>query len=233
MIARQQYVEDVMLIFRKTQQTAPAAGHIADTISRALAGNNRVLWLVPGGSSIAVAVEASRLLQGNDLQRLSVTLTDERFGPVGHTDSNWLQLQEAGFALPGAKLVPVLDGHDREATVRAYGQLLTRLFAEHDFKLGLFGLGADGHIAGALPASPAVSSSDMAVGYVAGVFERITMTPQAITQLDEAVVYAMGESKQPVLTQLQKELPLDQQPAQVLKKVPSVTIYNDMIGEEV
>ena len=37
-------------------------------------------------------------------------LTDERYGPVGHPDSNWSQLLQKGFDLPQAKLVPVLTG---------------------------------------------------------------------------------------------------------------------------
>jgi hypothetical protein len=58
------------------------------------------------------------------------------------------------------------------------------------------------------------------------------MTAPAITRLDEAVVYAIGENKWPVLAQLaQSDLPLTDQPAQVLKRVRIVTIFNDHTGD--
>jgi 6-phosphogluconolactonase/glucosamine-6-phosphate isomerase/deaminase len=222
-----------MLSFKKTESIPAIAASIAATLIQALQAGKSVLWLVPGGSSIAVAAEVSKQLRGHDLHNLSVTLTDERYGPVDHPDSNWRQLRLAGFDLPGAHLVPVLSGADREATVRQYGYTLAGLLAKNDFKLGLFGIGADGHIAGALPGSPAVTSQDQAVGYDAGPFERITMTPRAIARLDEAVVYTAGASKQPVLDRLEEDLPLEEQPAQILKQVPQTTIFNDYKGEEV
>jgi 6-phosphogluconolactonase/glucosamine-6-phosphate isomerase/deaminase len=160
-------------------------------------------------------------------------LTDERYGPVGHPDANWLQLEQAGFGLQGARLVPVLTGQERSATAAQFDQVLATLFAEHDLKIGLFGIGADGHIAGALPGSPAVGNPNLVADYEAGPFERITITPRAIAQLDEAVVYVMGEAKWPILDQLDISLPLDEQPAQVLKSLPTVTVYNDYKGESV
>jgi 6-phosphogluconolactonase/glucosamine-6-phosphate isomerase/deaminase len=191
-----------------------------------------VLWLIPGGSAIKVAAAVSRQLAGRDLPKLYVTLTDERYGPVGHPDSNWRQLSEAGFQLLGAQLYPVLSGTDRGATTAAFADYIGKQLTTTDFKIGLFGIGPDGHTAGVLPGSPAVSDGRLAADYDAGNYQRVTLTPPAISQLDEAVVYAMGADKQPTLEALQTSRPLAEQPAQVLRQLPKLTIFNDQINNQ-
>jgi 6-phosphogluconolactonase/glucosamine-6-phosphate isomerase/deaminase len=150
---------------------------------------------------------------------------------VGHKDSNWEQLKRAGFNLPGAKLHPVLLGKDLEYTYKDFDQFLIAEMVSVNYRLGFFGIGADGHTAGILPGSPACQAPTFAMGYETGEFTRITMTYPAIEKLDEAVVYAVGQSKWPVLDQLELDLPIEQQPAQILKKVPKLTIFNDYKGE--
>jgi 6-phosphogluconolactonase/glucosamine-6-phosphate isomerase/deaminase len=208
---------------------------VTDYLSKALISHldkgDAVLWLVPGGSAITIAVEVSKRLQGYDVSQLHVTLTDERYGEVGHPDSNWKQLTDAGFSLPGAQLHPVLTGTGRHETTVAFAEYLHARLQTTDFKIGLFGIGPDGHTAGILPNSPAAEGTGYAVDYEAN-FQRITMTFEAIRQLDEAVVYATGESKWPVLDALQTTLPLRDQPAQILKQVKS-TIFNDYRGDTV
>jgi 6-phosphogluconolactonase len=217
--------------FRKITDSKPVADYITNVLQEHLQAGERVLWLVPGGSAIAVAVEISKRMQGLSLENLYVTLTDERYGPLGHTDSNWQQLTEAGFDLPGANLVPVLADEDRETTTKHFARVLHELMQDADYKLGFFGIGADGHTAGILPDSPAVLSKEYAASYDAGNFERITMTPLAILRLDKAVVYATGEAKWPILDQMETKIEIGQQPAQALKHVPQLTIFNDHKGE--
>ncbi|MDF2461104.1 MAG: hypothetical protein K0S68_507 [Candidatus Saccharibacteria bacterium] len=220
-----------MITFTKISSTDPVAKFIAAALTKRLSKGKRVLWLVCGGSSIAIAAEVSQLLKGQDLSKLAVTLTDERYGDVGHPDSNWRQLAEAGFELPGARLRPVLSGASLDATVANFADILEEELDRADYRLGFFGIGADGHTAGMLPGSPAVEADDLAAGYDAGNFIRLTMTIPAIEALDEAVVYAVGEAKWPVLDQLDEELDLDVQPAQALKEVETLTVFNDHKGE--
>jgi 6-phosphogluconolactonase/glucosamine-6-phosphate isomerase/deaminase len=217
--------------FRKISSIQPVVDFIADRLKNALATQQSVLWLVPGGSSIVVAVEISRHLQGQDLHKLAVTLTDERYGPIGHSDSNWQQLTESGFALPGALMVPVLSGDSMETTTQQFHETLKELLQDADYTLGFFGIGPDGHTAGILPGSTPIISKQYAASYEAGNFKRITMTPLAILRLNEAVVYATGEAKRPILDQLETRIEIDQQPAQALKFVPKLTIFNDQKGE--
>ena len=219
------------LTFRQVTSAGSVAAYLARVIGEKLRSGKHVLWLVPGGSAIAVAAETSKRLPDVTLENLTVTLTDERYGDFGHSNSNWPQLQAAGFTLPGATLLPVLNGDDMPSAVQRFAATLDQALNAADFRLGLFGIGPDGHTAGILPHSAAVAETGLASGYDAGNFRRITMTPPAIARLDEAVAYVTGEAKWHILDQLEADVPADDQPAQFLKQIPTVTIYNDHKGE--
>jgi len=210
--------------------TTPVEEYLADTIKNHLANGERVLWLVPGGSSIPVVAKVSHALQNVPRSQLSVSLTDERFGEVGHPDSNWLQLHDAGFSLPGAKLQPILCGESLASTVKLFAAFLQEQLKTTDYRIGFFGMGADGHIAGILPNSSAVLDDKLAHGYKAKDFQRITITPTMVTGLDEAVVYAVGEPKWQSLELLTRGDTDNWQPVQILRQVPKVTIYSDYKG---
>lgn len=219
------------MVFRKITDAQPVVDYVVKTLTDKLAKGDKVLWLVPGGSAIAVAAKVAQQLNGHDLSKLTVTLTDERYGEVGHTDSNWRQLHEADFHLPGATMVPVLHGHKIDETTSEFARHLQEYCKGAAYCIGLFGLGADGHTAGMLPGSPAVTAVDWASSYQAADFQRITMTSPAIAALNEVVLYAMGETKREQLERLRQNLTIEEQPAQALKQVTTVTIFNDQIGE--
>lgn len=202
------------------------AQFISSSILRHLQAGNFVLFFVSGGSSIAVGVRVSELLQGHPHGNLTVTLMDERYGPVGHPDSNWQQLLDQGFSLPEAKLVPVLAGENIEMTAERFNTILDTELRKDSYKIGLFGIGLDGHTAGILPRSPALDSKDFACYYQSEKFARITITEKAIERLDEAVVATKGEEKLKVLESLAGQVDKNIQPAQILKKVPLLTIFN-------
>lgn len=220
------------MVFQKTSSIDEVAEYLQSVLLGQLDEGKKVIWLVPGGSAIAVTEACLRLLAGQDLSNLIIGLTDERFGPVGHADSNWLQMQQAGIDFGNGQLLPALTGANQATTTADYAAKLQQVFASADYKLGLFGMGPDGHTAGILPGSPAVSSNQWAASYDAGNFVRLTMTPLAIAALNEAVLYAMGESKLEALQNLQTDLPPSQQPAQALKTAKKLTIFNDQIGEQ-
>lgn len=219
------------MVFKKVNSADAVTEYLSTVLTEKLSAGQKVLWLVPGGSAITVVAVVSKKLQGLDLKNLTVTLTDERYGPVGHPDSNWLQLEQAGFSLPGARMVPVLHGHSVAETTTEFAKHLQEYCQGAAYCLGFFGMGPDGHTAGILPGSPAVTATEWAASYQVPEFLRVTMTPPAIAALSEAVVYAMGEAKAEPLANLQQELPLNEQPAQVLKKVSKLTIFNDQTGE--
>ena len=210
-----------------------AADLVADKLIEHLSRNERILWLLTGGSGATIAVVASKKLVGIDLSNLVVTMTDERFGPVGHKDENWQQLLDGGLSLPGATLYRPLIGQDIQTTTARFNDWLLEQFNKADFKLGIFGLGSDGHTAGIKPHSPATTSTDLATSFKGNDFERITITFVAIKQIDEAVIQAAGPDKRAVIHDLVYEnLPLDDQPSQILKVIPLTTIYTNNHKEE-
>jgi 6-phosphogluconolactonase/glucosamine-6-phosphate isomerase/deaminase len=192
----------------------------------------RVLWLLSGGSSLAIAVMASqsKRLKNIDLSNLYVSITDERYGSVGHANENWQQLIEAGFWLNGANLYRPLIGRDIETTTIAFNNWLETQFKTADFKLGIFGIGVDGHTAGIKPFSSATESTDYATSYSCDKYERITISFFAIEQLDQAIIQASDEDKQSIVNEfIYEKFPIDKQPAQILKKIPNISIYTNII----
>jgi 6-phosphogluconolactonase len=206
---------------------------LAERIRKELVFGKKVLWLIPGGSNIPLSVRAMRSLRSAlspaYLSKLAVTLTDERYGPVDHADSNWKQLVDAGFDSSGLVVRPVLMGYPLEETVRRYGDNARELFAWADLVIGQFGIGADGHIAGCLPGSPAIESADTAVSYSAPSFTRITLSLAAIRKVSVAYAFVFGDSKQRAIDDLRnKDLPLSEEPAQILKSIPEAYLYSDV-----
>jgi 6-phosphogluconolactonase/glucosamine-6-phosphate isomerase/deaminase len=240
------------LRFVKVEGPQPAAGYLSDTLARHLAKGERVLWLLSGGSAVPIAVEVARRLRelsgarhGLNLAGLVVSLIDERYGEPGHAESNWQALTESGLSLPGATLLPVLvAGASLTDTAARFGRTLEARLAAADYSLGLLGIGPDGHIAGILPRSPAVTAPGLTAAYDGRAlppvtpggpqYQRVTMTPAALRQLDGAVLYVVGKSKWPILDALagpNNHQGLSEQPAQVLKQLHQVTVFNDHIGD--
>lgn len=219
-------------IYAQNWQTAASA--LAERLSTELQ-TGRATWLLSGGSNLAPAVAAMAAIPAGLTERLTIMLIDERYGLPGHKDSNYQQLLDAGFNHQQATLLPVLqEGMTLDETAQRYDQLLARRLDGSSCVVGQLGIGADGHIAGILPQSPAIHADGLVTAYSAGPYQRITVTFQALRRLSAAYVLVFGDSKQPALHKLQAEdLALDTQPAQILKQLPEAYIYNDQLKEEV
>jgi len=218
-----------MLLFKLGVENE--AGYITDVIRRELESPRKVLWFLSGGSSIPIAVHVRSNLNNLDLNNLTVMLLDERYGKDGHAESNWKQLKDAGFDFSGLNAIPVLRAMPLEETTVRFQEELSRQLGQADFKLALAGIGPDGHTSGILPNSPALDAPGLAAHYQGLDYQRITTTPRALAQLDEAVVGLSGDQKQPLINQLQQDVPAEKMPAQLLKKLPRFIVFNDWIGE--
>jgi 6-phosphogluconolactonase/glucosamine-6-phosphate isomerase/deaminase len=212
-----------------TNKSSDVADGIMSRLSAHLNAGERVLWLVPGGSALEVIHQVADLLEKTDCTNLTVSLTDERYGEVGHDDSNWEQLRKLHFEIKRATLHPVLEGESREETASAYASWLQEQLESCDYSLGCFGIGPDGHTAGMLPRTSALSSHAFVDAYSSVPFERITITPVAVRKLSETIAYATGEPKRRVLSQLlSQDVDLEVEPSQVLKNVPNATLFTDL-----
>jgi 6-phosphogluconolactonase/glucosamine-6-phosphate isomerase/deaminase len=219
--------------FVRVHQLSDGVEPLRDRLIKELADSHDVLWLVPGGSNIPLTVAVMSQIPDELTRRLTVMLSDERFGPVGHADSNAHQLDQTGFLAKGAHIIPVLrEGQDLASTTREYGAQFQKQAAAADIIIGQFGMGPDGHIAGILPGSPAVLSADLAASYEAPGFIRVTLTPKALTQVTAAYVFAFGEGKREALERLAHQtVSIDEQPAQLIRQLPEAYVYNDQIEQ--
>ncbi|MEI6280976.1 MAG: 6-phosphogluconolactonase [bacterium] len=213
---------------KTTTKTEDAANFLFSSISNQLNQGKKVLFFVTGGSSISVVIKISELLHMKPHQNLTIMLTDERYGELNHVDSNWYQLIQKGFHLPQATLVPILIGDDRDTTTEKFIAVLAHELSKAEYTIGLFGVGEDGHTCGILPESKAAYSEKLAFAYDAAKFSRITITQKAIEKFDEAVAWIQGKNKWGIVKDLlEKNIEIAKQPAQILKKVPLLTIFTD------
>jgi 6-phosphogluconolactonase/glucosamine-6-phosphate isomerase/deaminase len=165
-----------------------------------------------------------------DLSRLTVTLSDERYGDVGHKDSNWQQLLDKGFDITNVQVLPVLVAgpteYDLEKTKEEFSIKVKKAYNKADIIIGQLGIGTDGHIAGVLPESRGVVDTSVAVAYEANDYKRITLTLKMIKKMSVIFVFAFGQSKKSVIADLEtKDLSMSEMPAQILKQVKDVRIY--------
>jgi len=217
--------------FIPTDSTDLVTGFMAGLLQGHLDEGRRVLWLLSGGSGIAVAVATWKLLDTTAGQ-LVIGQIDERYGAVGHADSNWQQLAVAGLVpRPGEQALPVLTGASMDETVAAYNRVLGEELEQAQVRIGFLGMGADGHTAGILPHSSAVTSPDLVADYQADDYQRITIAAAAIGRLDEAIVLANGVAKREQLERLRSEVPPADQPAQLLKQARHATIFSDVVSD--
>lgn len=209
---------------------------LTERLVRELASGKRVLWLTSGGSNVPATVQIIDNIPSKLCQKLTVLLADERYGPIGHKESNWEQLIKAGFDPSKANSISILqDDLDLENTVKKYNSIASKAFAQNDIVLAQLGIGPDGHIAGLLLGSSALQNShDFVTGFQSNetpALVRMTLTFDALKNIDAAYCFAFGQPKHETLNKLQKkQLTLSEQPAQILRQIPEAYIYNDQIG---
>jgi 6-phosphogluconolactonase/glucosamine-6-phosphate isomerase/deaminase len=219
--------------FYLTSDTSKAISDLQARLLTELQTDKQVLWVVSGGSNITASVAVMAGIPAELQTKLTILFSDERYGPVGHADSNFQQMLNAGFTVSGARFIPTLqDGLSLHETAKTYASVVQAEFEQAEIIISQLGIGADGHIAGALPGTPATESDEWASGYLSDPYQRVTMTFPALRQIDADYSLVYGDDKQTALTGLQQfELPLAQQPAQILRQLPEAYIYNDQIGD--
>jgi 6-phosphogluconolactonase/glucosamine-6-phosphate isomerase/deaminase len=199
-----------------------------------LSNGKKVLWLTSGGSNIPATVQIMSHITADLSEGLTILPIDERYGKVGHENSNWAALMNAGFKGQHAKLEPVLFGDlSFQATIVRFQHIAKKAFASNDCIIGQLGIGDDGHIAGILPESEAAHEKiEFVSGYHTKQYDRLTLTFSAIKQITAAYVFAFGEAKANALRTLEtKIVPLEKQPAQILKQMRETYVYNDQRGD--
>ncbi len=211
-----------------TSSSTPVIKALTKSISTHLAKGESVLWLLSGGSGAAVCIEVSKALRDVDTSNLFITMSDERYGPIGHADENIQQLLDGGFEVGQATLYRPLQGLDRNSTTMMLSDWLANTIGTVGFSIALLGIGSDGHTSGIKPNSIAVSSTEAAVDFTGDDFERITTTITFLEAFDELIVQSFGDAKHTVIASLLHEkIPIAEQPAKFITNILNATLYSD------
>ena len=212
-----------------------ASSYIAERIGAQLSNGKTVAWFVSGGSNIPVELATlEKLKSTQNPDKLHIVLVDERFGPVGHADSNWhsMNLEEHNSA--GYTLHPMLmDGDTIDLATKRYDDTVATLLTDGAYTIGQFGLGADGHTAGLLPGNPVMESAVLYAHFQGPDFERITATPKLIDRLDECILYASGADKAQAYIDMLRPGDASEVPARILQNAQKLTILSDLKQEEI
>lgn len=207
-----------------------AAGAIAHGLDSALKGKLKVLWLLSGGSNIALELQVLGMLKHANRHNLTISMIDERFVPLDSPHSNWHALLDGGLNGEVARLEPpIVDwGLSLHDAAHDWALRLGKRIDEADMVVGQFGIGADGHTAGILPHTEGVHEHEkLILGYKGGDYERLTTTPHLFKQLHLAIAVAVGKSKRVILERMPTGVSADDQPAQLLLAAPELIVYTD------
>lgn len=204
-----------------------ASGRLIDALSHPV----KTLLLLSGGSSLAVAKEVLQSLPKEQKRLITIAQIDERYGDPGHSDSNWNGIEELAQDFTDYRgAINVLQGSGSiEEDSANYNAILRELLVENVLKVGLFGVGVDGHVAGMLPGSNAkfmkYTDGRLVVNFKGSDFPRITTTSALMKVLDEAIVFACGKNKEATIDKLNKNISANVHPAQLLKEVNETWVY--------
>lgn len=217
------------MITYHTEPKERVIASLSQKIQSRLDSGKKVLWLLSGGSGIDICVRVAQALHVRDASMLFITLSDERYGMVGHAHENWQQLLDAGFSIPEAHLYrPLREGVNRHDTTELFRTWLDSTWNEVDYRIALLGIGDDGHTSGIKPQSPAVTAPESVIDFTGQDFERITTTARLLTRLDEAVVQSYGTSKHGAIARIVRdEGPLEETPGLVINRISTVTFFSD------
>jgi 6-phosphogluconolactonase/glucosamine-6-phosphate isomerase/deaminase len=220
-----------------------ASKHINDILAVHI--DRPILLLVAGGSAMPI-VEGINPEYLTDL--LTVTVTDERFtDDIEHSNFDTLQttafynelIQVGAFCINTS----IFEGDTLEIHAQRFEKNINEWRKEFPkgIIIGLFGMGADGHIAGIIPGiyttdefterflgSKAVATVSDSTGKSA--FEhRVTVTLSFMKEIDFPLVYLTGDTKIDALRKaIDPQADITQVPAKIVQELKSPVIFTDI-----
>ncbi len=177
-------------------------GALAERLGRAVAYQSEAgtAIMLAGGKTPLPAYRELAARGPKHNERLHIFFSDERYVPASSNDSNYHQSCELlnELALPEDSLLRVRTELTVEQAAADYERRLAGLLASGiRIKLGLLGLGPDGHTAALFQES----DLERARGHLAIAVERpdglygITVTPELLTHVEELVFVVAGGGK--------------------------------------
>lgn len=181
--------------------SAAAAARMAILVNNRLAKDGTANFVVSGGTTPGKCFE---YLSGYELawENVQVALSDERWVPNDHDDSNERLVRET-LLIGEASDARILPIYQDDMSVDERCDSLQEQIPGHGFACSLVGMGADGHFASLFP-----DADSLAVGLrldsqrfylpvrtTASPHPRVSMTLDALLQSDEIILLFFGEEK--------------------------------------
>lgn len=200
-------MQEMENIFDSREAAAVAAAErIVAALARRLDGQAEASIVVSGGTSPAGVFAA---LAETELEwpRVHVVLSDERWVPPDHEDSNERLVRESLLkgAAQGAKLLPVYrQGVTIEERCSEINEELRQ--APFPFACALLGMGEDGHFASLFPDAATLQEGLDAdsrklcipVQTAASPHARLSLTLSALSRSDEILLLIFGDRKREI-----------------------------------
>lgn len=219
-----------------------AAGYLWEELRKRLGKGKKILLLLSGGSGVEMYPYLKEWMEKQKeglAKNLTVGLIDERYGTVGHADSNEKQIRDTGFyevvEEKGGKVLSVLTGKDSEQEARRYESAVRQSIDKVDEAWAVMGMGPDGHTAGILPPKSLeefektfpsnrwVVYYELPPDYPNPFKKRITLTPAALKEINFAVTIVKSKGKEEALRKMfAPGEPIHKTPAVLLRDLPGV-----------
>jgi len=191
----------------RLEASTAAAGRMAELLANRLDNQSKASIIVSGGTSPknCMAALAKTPL---DWQRVQIALSDERWVPPDHEDSNEKLVRES-LLVDEAASATLLPVYADDVSPEERCEILQNPLPVLPFACSLIGIGADGHFASLFPdAEQLALGLDVECGrlYIpvttaASPHVRISMTLAAISRSDEIVLLFFGDEKLDVFKQ--------------------------------
>ncbi len=185
----------------RLEASTAAAKRMAELLAYRLDHQSKASIIVSGGTTPRDCM-AELAKAPLDWQRVQVTLSDERWVPPDHEDSNEKLVRETLLVdqASAAQLVPV---YADDVTPEERCDVLQDPLPVLPFSCSLIGMGADGHFASLFPDAEQLQLGlDVECGrlYIpvttsASPHARVSMTLAGISRSDEVVLLFFGEEK--------------------------------------
>ena len=213
---RMAYDEETMESFFDSREEASraAAREIAAALQRRLDGNGKASLVVSGGTTPALTFQELAKL-ALEWSRVHVVLSDERWVPPDHEDSNEKLVGET--LLTGeAREASLLPLYSADVTIEERCEQLNEELKRvpFPFACSLLGMGEDGHFASLFPDTEKLDEALITdwqqlcipVHTVASPHPRISLTLAALSRSDEILLLIFGETKREVYEAAKEKL---------------------------
>jgi 6-phosphogluconolactonase len=190
------------------------AARAAEIVAGHLRGCRTPFRLVLSGGSTPVAMHRLLSRRGDlDWACVEIFLSDERFVPPDHQDSNYRMVREtllSGEQVRPRKVFAIPTDDTPESAAARYDEMLRQQYGAGEledgqplFHLTILGLGEDGHTASLLPGQPVLQErARWAAAVPRGRPEpRITLTYPALDASQSILFLVSGAAKRDALAQ--------------------------------